>query len=100
VGADKRQHERYRVAIDVTFRHGDALVTARTRDISLGGMFLETTQGVPYGTQLTIELKLPALQAPAVLEGTVRWMGPDGMGIQFGALRARETWAINQLVRR
>jgi hypothetical protein len=66
----------------------------------LGGAFIETDRPLPYGSRFEIELKLPALTTPAVIEATVRWTGGDGMGIQWGSLRARETWAINQLVKR
>jgi uncharacterized protein (TIGR02266 family) len=100
VGSDKRQYERYPIAIGVAFTMGNERVEARSRDISLGGMFIETTRVLPYGTRVSLELNLPSLPAPAVVECTVRWAGSDGMGVQFGSLRARETWAINQLARR
>jgi hypothetical protein len=99
VGLDKRQYERHPVSIDVSVLHGEQRFEARSRDISLGGMFILTDRPLPYGTACKIELLLPALPTPAVIEATVRWSGEDGMGVQFGALRARETWAINQLIR-
>jgi hypothetical protein len=80
--------------------NGDVRVVGRTRDISLGGAFIETDRALAYGARFQIEIKLPVLATPAVIEATVRWTGPEGMGIQWGSLRARETWAINQLVKR
>jgi hypothetical protein len=99
VESNKRQYERYPVSVEVVVRHGETRVVARSRDISLGGMFVLTDRPLPYGTPCQLEIKLPSLPSPAVIEATVRWAGPDGMGLQFGALRARETWAINQLIR-
>ncbi len=69
----------------------------RSRDLSLGGMFLESADLLPYGTQFTAAVELPALEAPALIRCTVRWAAGPGMGVAFGALRAAETWAINQL---
>lgn len=97
---DKRRYERYPISVEVKFQHGEETVVARSRDISLGGMFVVTDRPLPIGTRCTLEVHLPPLPSPALIEATVRWTGPDGMGVQFGTLRARETWAINQLVRR
>lgn len=99
VTANKRQFERVSVQLPVRFPAGDAMVDAVTRDVSLGGLFITTDRALPYGTVTTFELRLPALPEPAKIEGTVRWSSTDGMGVQFHSLRARETWAINQLAR-
>jgi type IV pilus assembly protein PilZ len=34
------------------------------------------------------------------LPGIVRWAKPDGFGVQFGSLGARETHAISELLKR
>lgn len=60
-------------------------------------MYLVTTSSLPYGTPVTLEFFLPALKEDARLTATVRWVKDDGMGVQFGSLRAREVWALNQL---
>lgn len=99
VSANKRQFERVTAQLTVRFANGDSVVEAKTRDVSLGGIFITTNRALPYGTVTTFELDLPALPAPAKIEGTVRWSSADGMGVQFHSLRARETWAINQLSR-
>ena len=96
---NKRLHERFPVALDVSFEFEGRRAQGRSRDISLGGMFIETPSPLPYGTSVVIEVKLPAMNSPAKLQATVRWSGREGMGVQFGTLRAKETWAINQLVR-
>lgn len=101
VGFDqKRQYERHVVALDVAFTVEGERVTGKSRDVSLGGMFIETRQSLPYGTQFSLEVKLPALPDPVEIDATVRWVGPEGMGVQWGMLRAKETWAINQLTKR
>ena len=37
-------------------------------------------------------------RAPSALPGIVRWVKPGSMGIQFGLLGARETYAITELL--
>lgn len=96
----KRQYERTLVALSVAFLKDNVRIVARSRDLSLGGMFVETDKPLPYGTNFELAVTLPALPEPAVIEATVRWIGPTGMGVQWGTLRAKETWAINQLMTR
>jgi uncharacterized protein (TIGR02266 family) len=99
VPANKRQFERVSAQLLVRFSADGALVEAYTQNVSLGGMFINTHKVLPYGTVAVFEVHLPALPEPAKIEGTVRWSNSDGMGVQFHSLRARETWAINQLGR-
>lgn len=95
---EKRAHVRVPARLRVLYEHGGAQVETFSRDISLGGMFLEAPPSLPFGTALTLEVALPALPRPALLPAVVRWVKGDGMGVSFGALRAAETWAINQIV--
>ena len=94
----RRKYERTLIALGVTFVNGEDRVVARSRDVSLGGMFVETDRPLPYGTIFELSVALPSLPVPALIEATVRWVGPTGMGIQWGTLRAQESWAINQVV--
>ena len=95
----RRVHERYERSLKVTLRTGGTLIECVTRNISLGGMYLITQEELPYGTPVELELYLPALKEDVTLAATVRWNKPDGLGVQFGSLRAREVWAFNQLFR-
>ena len=60
-------------------------------------MFLETQEESPYGSVVKVRLRLPALKEDTECEVTVRWKVEDGIGAQFGSLRALEVWALNQL---
>ena len=100
LSAEKRQHERHAAVLAVSFELAGEHVEVRTRDISLGGMFLTTERSIPYGTAMKFSIALPHLTEPAVVDGVVRWVDPEGIGVQFGTLRVRETWALNQLLKR
>lgn len=75
-----------------------AVIEGRARDISLGGMFLEAPTSVPFDAEVIVAVTVPALPDPVRITCRVRWVTSEGMGVSFGALRAVETWAINQLV--
>ena len=99
---DKRSHPR--VTVDTTVscevRSSGALITGMAKDISIGGMFIESTEALPFGTEITIVGRFPGAKADLRLPGIVRWTKPVGFGVQFGSLGARETHAISQLLKR
>lgn len=97
VESEKRAHLRVPARIKVVYELDGDVVEARSQDLSLGGMFIETSRPLPIGATLAVQLSLPALSAPATVQTVVRWVKSDGMGVAFGALRAAETWAINEL---
>jgi hypothetical protein len=71
-------------------------VKARAKDISLGGMFFETSAPLAYNDKLVVHVTVPGQKAPFALSGTVRWVGPTGMGVQFDMMGAKETYAITE----
>ena len=73
-------------------------IDATCRDISLGGAFLHTSAPAPFGAQVTVFLRLPGLEQEVSVKSTVRWTKPDGMGVQFGLMGARETHALIAMI--
>ncbi len=69
------------------------------RDISVGGMFIETETPAAFNTEIVVVTNLPGEHAPLSLPAVVRWTKPGGMGVQFGLLGARETHVITELTR-
>jgi type IV pilus assembly protein PilZ len=65
--------------------------------MSLGGMFVETSSPAPFGTSISLVMVLPGKHEVSV-KATVRWTEPDGMGVQFGLMGARDTHAITQIL--
>ncbi len=99
---DKRSHPR--VTVDTTVscevQSGSAPFAGMAKDISIGGMFIESTEVLPFGTEITIVGRFPGAKADLRLPGIVRWTKPDGFGVQFASLGARETHAISELLKR
>lgn len=92
----RRVHERYECDLPVTLTTDSGELSAKASNISLGGMYIEPGFDLPYGTKGTLRFRLPALKEDAVVEVTVRWVTPGGIGLQFGSLRAIEVWALHQ----
>jgi Tfp pilus assembly protein PilZ len=97
---DKRSHPRVPFSVTVTCEvSGGATFSGTSKDISVGGMFIDSSEQPSFGTQISIVLRLPNTKADARLPGVVRWLKPDGFGVQFGLLGARETHAISELLK-
>ena len=101
-----RRYQRAPLDVPVEFLPRDpALVepreqrqTGRSKDISVGGMFVITPNPLPFGTELVVYIRLPGHRNEFALPGVVRWSrAGDGMGVQFGLMGARETHAITEL---
>jgi type IV pilus assembly protein PilZ len=98
---EKRGHPRATIDAQVTCRRPDGTsFEARGKDISMGGMYMETTEAVVFGESLSLQLTLTGSRTAMTLPAVVRWTDPRGFGVQFGLLGARETHAISQLIRR
>lgn len=94
----RRAQQRFdvRLPVEVSFQ-GQVLETF-TRNISLGGMFLEKSGNLPFGAVVQLRFSLPDIAGPVTVDAHVRWVqGDDGLGVQFVGLRAREVWALQRL---
>jgi hypothetical protein len=98
---EKRQFQRARIDVPVEFtlRGSELKVPGVAKDISVGGMFIETTSPAAFGSGVRVGLELPGHTGPMLVAATVRWTNASGMGVQFGLLGARETHAITEIVR-
>jgi len=98
---EKRVHPRVRIEFDVTCEIADGPgLQGVAKDISLGGVFIASAQTPPpFGTKLTVVARLPGASSESRLPGVVRWNKPDGFGVQFGLLGARDTHSIANLLK-
>jgi uncharacterized protein (TIGR02266 family) len=99
----RRTDPRYDRRIEVEVKAGHRTFQAHTRNLSLGGMYLETAELLPLLTTVELRFKLPAQPEPVEVTAEVRWVEPgegellSGMGLRFHGLRARDVWAFNRL---
>jgi c-di-GMP-binding flagellar brake protein YcgR len=96
---NQRQFERYDLVLPLLVLHGETELRATSRNISLGGMLIDGTTELPFGTAVKIRIHLPSMKEHSDLPATIRWVRDGAIGVQFGSLRAKETWALNQLAK-
>jgi hypothetical protein len=95
----QRVHERYPIRLPVTVLHDGNAYATETRNVSMGGFFVDLVSPIPFGAPVRIVFRLPAMKVDSEVDATVRWKQPDGLGLQFGSLRALDTWGLNQLLK-
>lgn len=82
---ERRSHERSRLIIDVFFDGADLTGVASTKDISVGGLYMNTQAEIPEGSVLT--LRVPFVGRDVVCNGEVVYSNPGrGVGINFQGL--------------
>jgi hypothetical protein len=97
--AENRKHPRTQVTAPIAFQIGDGpWIEAESQDIGLGGMFIETTETAAYGAPVRIYIQLPGMKQETLIDAIVRWKKDTGMGVQFGVMGARETYALTLLI--
>jgi PilZ domain-containing protein len=97
---EQRKHHRIPIDLAVICRPPDGEgFEAMVKDISLGGVFVETERQLPFGSLLTLVLR-GVVPRELRLPGVVRWSEPRGFGVQFGLLGAYATHAIVNLVQK
>ena len=101
---EKRRYARASIDTPVTFsvKGSSNEESGIGRDISIGGIFIETATAAAFGAEVVVRVSLRTAggsMGEFKLPGVVRWVRSGGMGVQFGLLGVRETHAITELSR-
>ena len=92
---EKRVSPRVSFETDVTVTSGDWEWKAKSKDISIGGMFLKSNRFPQIGSVVYLIFNIG--DDDVKIKTFVRWSTPDGFGVQFDLLGVKLTHAINQL---
>jgi PilZ domain len=83
---ERRVHDRSRLIVDVYFNGADATGVASTKDISLGGLYMNTQAVLPEGAVLLLRIPLKDDQQ-IVVNAEVMYSNPGyGVGVRFQGL--------------
>jgi len=91
---NKRKAERLHHEIPVAYRSVGSFLTDWATNISQGGVFINTRNPLPVGTEVKILIQLPGVQFPSQLEGRVTRITEfdnhanqvPGMAVEFTAV--------------
>ncbi|NDY42989.1 PilZ domain-containing protein [Dissulfurirhabdus thermomarina] len=68
--------------VEISYSDGTRLYSDYTRDISPGGVQIETSRQPPADPRLVVSFQLAG--QPVKLQGTIRWIRRDGLAHRFG----------------
>lgn len=103
---ERRRSPRAPAVVRVDYTAVDTFFSEFSRNINEGGLFIETENPHPPGTQISLQFHLPGSNDPVKAEGRVAWSTgasegePPGMGIEFEQLDPESRERINELIRR
>jgi hypothetical protein len=87
--AERRLHDRSRLIVDVYFDGADATGVASTKDISPGGLYMNTRADLPEGGLLTMRIPFP--EGDVVVNAEVVYSNPGrGVGVRFHGLTEKD----------
>jgi hypothetical protein len=83
---DRRLHDRSRLIVDVFFNGADATGVASTKDISVGGLYMNTQAIIPEGSVLMLRIPVGDNEQ-VVVNAEVMYSNPGhGVGVRFQGL--------------
>ena len=103
--SDRRRALRAELIVRVDYATVDEIFSEFTRDINEGGLFIETDEPRPVGTEVTMHFNLPGSSDSIRTIGTVVRTSfgddstPPGMGIEFDDLTREASTHIDAIVR-
>jgi hypothetical protein len=110
-GADNRKSQRFQIRLSAEVSFSGKVFTATTRDLSVGGVCLESDRLLPEGNALTVGLFLvvddveDSTQPPLEMRGKVAWSTPgEGdqpgtMGVRFEGVSATQMTGLTRFLR-
>lgn len=99
---EQRRHARVPIDAPLTFtvKGKEEWHEGVGRDISVGGISVESPLTLAFGTTVELNVQLPGSDEIFMLPGVVRWARAGRIGVQFGSLGARETHLITEISRK
>jgi type IV pilus assembly protein PilZ len=87
---NRRRQPRIYLPVEVNYANGSDLVSEVTMSLSMGGLYVKTSQPLEIGSLFLVDFTLPGFDHQYKIKGKVIWVktmedahGPPGMGIKF-----------------
>jgi uncharacterized protein (TIGR02266 family) len=84
---ERRRQARFTIASDVDLASNDNFYVGRARDLSIGGLYVETVASLPRGARLAVHLRIHG--EVFSIDAEVAWSlvpegdAPGGLGLRF-----------------
>ncbi len=105
-GADKRTTERLPIRMLVEYESSEDFLIDFTANMSIGGMFIQTTNPLPEKTRFRLRFRIPGREKPVDTVGKVCWVLPPeeagcmqpGMGVRFDDLDPEDLACVEEML--
>lgn len=98
-GKKKRIHERVECLITADCVYQNRAVNHFVKDISLGGVFIETSESFSEGEEITMTLSFSHHLKPFKITGIIVRSTPNGIGVQFKTMSQVQQELIQNIVK-
>jgi type IV pilus assembly protein PilZ len=103
---DKRAAERLPIRMLVEYESSEDFLIDYTANMSIGGMFIQTSNPLEVGTRFRLRFRIPGRDEPVDTIGEVCWvLTPEeagcmqpGMGVRFEELAAKDRNAVESML--
>jgi PilZ domain len=97
----RRVNQRHDVKIDATVSVDGIVREIVILNISVGGLYFIDDYKFKSRQLVSVEFSIPNLAEPLKVDTMVRWLehlddSPDGIGVQFIGMKAKEVWALTR----
>lgn len=79
----KRGVPRKPCSLDVDYATGDRAAKGAVKNVSVNGLFIETSEPLSPGQEITLTFSLPSHAKPLKTTGKVVWRKANGVGVKF-----------------
>jgi len=97
-GKKRRVHDRVACLITADCVYQSRAFNHFVKDISLGGVFIETTESPPEGEDISMTLSFSHHSKPFKITGEVMRTTPQGIGVQFKTMGQVQQELIQNIV--
>ena len=103
---DRRIERRLPIRITVEYEDTEDFLTDYSANLSIGGMFIETTEPLAVGSRFRLRFWIPGRPSPIDTVAEVRWMQSaedaapmsPGMGVRFDALAESDLSDVEEML--
>ncbi len=99
-GKKKREHERYPCLITTDCVYKSRAFNDFIKDISFGGVFIETGETFSQGEEITLTISFSHYSKPFKITGEIVRVAPSGIGVKFKTVSQIQKELVQNLVKK